>query len=338
MLPTKQLNMFLACHLESVMEDMHGSLDRVRVAAHVATQCARSIQEKLHDPVFEWAASNRGSEIGNGEIVLMLQQMQSNITGDLQALGRRLDGVDTRLSSMDQRLGILEGVGEPVPAPIGESVDRVKRSAKARMPGSRPCNRRGPLQSQVPAGSSRARGSFGTDQPAGALRVEGLMALVRGPPAVRGAANSPVALSRGAEAHLGQNYSCSLMVSRDEVEHVPPGVPCLWESESDMATDECTFRMPTDRKSPYYVDPGPDPTGTPHPSGWLEKWALNFDHAAVTFSETGDPRVEVFAEEKDLLATNSPYVWVCSQAYLEAAGYLRIHVRTPTARNRAGTI
>ena len=112
------------------------------------------------------------------------------------------------------------------------------------------------------------------------------------------------------------------MVSRDEVEHVPPGVPCLWESESDMATDECTFRMPTDRKSPYYVDPGPDPTGTPHPSGWLEKWALNFDHAAVTFSETGDPRVEVFAEEKDLLATNSSYVWSCSQAYLEASGYL----------------
>ena len=175
MLPTKQLNMFLACHLESVMEDMHGSLDRVRVAAQCALSAHATIQEKLHDPVFEWAASNRGSEIGNGEIVLMLQQMQSAITGDLQTLARRLDGVDTRLSSMGQRLDTLEGVGEPVPAPSGESVDRVKRSAKAIMPGSRSCNRRGPPQSQVPAGSSLARGSFGTDQPAGALSVEGLM-------------------------------------------------------------------------------------------------------------------------------------------------------------------
>ena len=80
--------------------------------------------------------------------------------------------------------------------------------------------------------------------------------------------------------------------------------------------------MPTDRKSPYYVEPGPDPTGTPHPPGWLKQWALTFEHAAITFSETGDPQIEVFAEEKDLLATNSTYAWICSQAYLEAAGYL----------------
>ena len=103
-LPTKQLDMFLACHLDFVMEDMQGSLDRVRVAARRALTAHDTIQETLHDPVFEWAASNRGSEIGNGEIVLMLQQMQSAITGDLQTLARRLDGVDTRLSSMGQRL------------------------------------------------------------------------------------------------------------------------------------------------------------------------------------------------------------------------------------------
>ncbi len=177
--PTKQLERFVAVHLDVVMEDMRVFLDRVSAAAQLASTAHSGIQDILHNSVVEWAASNRGSESGcesgNGAIMSLLQDMQSAFGQNFHALGRRLDRVDTLLESMDRRITLLEGTGEPVSAPTGESVDRVSHGTKTNLPGSRSYNWREPSHShQVPAGSSHARGAYGTDQPPGALCADSI--------------------------------------------------------------------------------------------------------------------------------------------------------------------
>ena len=338
--PTKQLERFVAVHLDVVMEDMRVFLDRVSAAAQLASTAHSGIQDILHNSVVEWAASNRGSESGcesgNGAIMSLLQDMQSAFGQNFHALGRRLDRVDTLLESMDRRITLLEGTGEPVSAPTGESVDRASHGTKTNVPGSRSYNWnwREPVQShQVPAGSSHARGAYGTDQPPGALCADSLLAIVRGPPSVRGSANSPEALNRGAEAHVNRSYSNNLVVPREELADVPLRLPCLCACESDdegTDTGECEFHMPKDPESPYFVEPGPVPPGTRRPSGWLEKWVMSRRHVAITFSEAGVPRIEVFDSETDLMDAGSVYVWTGPRVYLEAAGFLNMH--EPTLR------
>ena len=279
--PTGQVQSFVAGHLDLLLGNMRVLLDRASAAAQLASTAHSDIQEILLRPGVEWVASTRGSESGNepcnGDIVSMLQGMRSAFGQNFQELGRRLDRVDTRLDSMDRRIKFLEGTGEPVPAPTGESADLVSHGIKTNMPESRSDNRREPLQSHlVPAGSSHARGAYGTDQPPGALCADSLLALVRGPPAVRGSANSPAALNRGAEAHVNRSYSSHLVVPSEELAHVPPRLPCLFAGESDgEGTDTYEFQMPKDPESPYFVEPGPVPPGTRRPSEWLEAWTFD---------------------------------------------------------------
>ena len=329
--PTCQVLGFVDGHLDLLLGNMRVLLDRVSAAAQLVSTAHSDIQEILLRPGVEWVASTRGSESGNepgnGDIVSMLQDMRSTSGQNFQELGRRLDRVDTRLDSMDRRIKSLEGTGEPVPAPTGESADLVSRGTKTNVPESRSDNRREPLQSHlVPAGSSHARSAYGTDQPPGALCADSLLSLVRGPPAVKGSANSPAELNRGAEAHLNRSYSNHLMVPRWSLAHLPLRLPCLFAGESDgEGTVAYAFRMPKDPESPYFVEPGRVPPGTRRSSEWLEAWTMSRRHAAITFSETGVPRVEVFDSEEDLMDAGSIYVWTGNRVYLEAAGFLSMY-------------
>ena len=95
-------------------------------------------------------------------------------------------------------------------------------------------------------------------------------------------------LSRRANYAYFLTYSAGLVftmgwrldVSREELAHVPPRLPCLFACESDgEGTDTYEFLMPKDPESPYFVEPGLVPPGTRRPSGWLEKYPLKWVRA-----------------------------------------------------------